>query len=73
MRRLAVSGAVLSLLLITGCNNADTGAAVGSGAAEKPQSAADPQDTDSPEAQLDAASIKAENMVADCMKKKGFQ
>ena len=78
MRRLAVSGAVLSLLLIAGCNGADTdtdtAAAAAGGTTSKPQGTADPQDTtEGAEAQLDAASIKAENMVADCMKKKGFQ
>lgn len=73
MRRLAVSGAVLSLLLIAGCNGADTDPVAGSGTAAKQQGAPAPQDTTDPVAQLDAASIKAENMVADCMKKKGFQ
>jgi outer membrane murein-binding lipoprotein Lpp len=74
MRRLTVSGAVLSLFLVAGCSDADTDAGAGSGtAAKQEQGAVDAQGADSPEAQLDDASVKAENMIADCMKKKGFQ
>lgn len=71
MRRLTVSLAALSLAVLAGCGGkADTGTAAGTATAG---SATGTQDTGSATSDADSATVKAENMIADCMKTKGFQ
>ena len=64
MRRLTVSLAALSLAVLAGC-----GGKAADGAAAAPGT----QSTGSAASDTNSAEVKAENMIADCMKGKGFQ
>ncbi|GAA2903194.1 hypothetical protein Acy02nite_86600 [Actinoplanes cyaneus] len=66
MRRLMVSLTVLSFGLLAGCGDTDASDATTTDTAAGAGPAAATTDPDS-------AQVKAENMIADCMKKKGFQ
>jgi hypothetical protein len=62
---LGIAGLAVAAM-VTGCGTrADTSAG------QPPGSSA--ADTTSPEAEAEAASVNAENMIADCMKRKGFE
>jgi hypothetical protein len=69
MRRLTVSVAVLSLALLAACgSHADD--AVAPAGASAPAAGGD---SGNPAADDNAASVKAESSIADCMKKAGFR
>jgi len=71
MRRLTVCLATLSLTLLAGCG----GKAADAPAAGTPKQDASTgaQSTDSSASDANSAEVKAENMIADCMKAAGFQ
>jgi len=71
MRRLTVCLAALSLTVLAGCGGkaADTSAA----GTPKQDASASAQSTGGTTTDTNSAVVKAENMIADCMKAKGFQ
>jgi len=69
MRRLTVSVAVLSLALLAACGSHADDAAAPAGAAAPPAAG----DSGTRAADYDAASVKVESSIADCMKKAGFR